>query len=91
MTPADPTLVEIIATEDSLFAPGEGVFDRRAKAGQWVKAGQVAGHLHYAGEPRRGSEEVRFPQDGFVLAHTNRGWVARGDMLMLVVQEAPEA
>lgn len=83
----DPKRVEITAQDHSLFAQGEGVFDRMVSAGEHVKAGQVAGRFHYISEPRRPSEDIRFGQDGFVLAHTNRGYVHRGDMLMLVVQE----
>ena len=79
--------VEITSGQHSLFAPGEGVFDRIVSAGDEVTAGQLAGHIHYVSEPRRPSEPVTFPHDGFVLAHSNRGWVTRGDMLMLVVQD----
>lgn len=79
--------VEITSADHSLFAPGEGVFDRRSHAGQDVKAGEVAGTLHYMSEPRRASEEITFAHDGFILAHTNRGYVQRGDMLMMVVQD----
>lgn len=80
--------VEIQASEHSLFAPGDGVFDRCARAGQQVRAGQLAGTLRYATDPRRASEPVVFTVDGYVLAHTQRGFVKRGDMLLLVVQDA---
>lgn len=82
-----PRQVEIKAFEHSLFATGEGVFDRSAMAGQSVKTGDVAGRFHYLSEPERASETITFPRDGMVLAHTNRGYVQRGDMLMLVVQD----
>ncbi|MEO8546388.1 MAG: succinylglutamate desuccinylase/aspartoacylase family protein [Burkholderiaceae bacterium] len=81
-----PRMVEIASVDHSLYAQGDGVFDRRASAGQVVKSGQIAGRLHYASDPKRPSENVLFPVDGYVLAHTNRGYVKRGDMLMLVVQ-----
>jgi len=38
-------------------------------------------------EPRRRSENIFFNSNGIILAHTNRGYVKRGDMLLLVVQE----
>ena len=79
--------IEIVSIDHSLFAPGEGVFDRRISAGQDVKAGDIAGTLHFVAEPRRASEVIRFNYDGFVLAHTQRGYVTRGDMLMLLVQD----
>lgn len=84
---ASPKMVEIKSADHSLYAPGEGVFDRMVRAGQKVETGQIAGCLHYVSEPRRSSETIRFQHDGIVLAHTNRGYVARGDMLMLVVQD----
>lgn len=85
---ADPHMVEIASPQHSLYAEGEGLFDRAITAGQTVRKGQIAGYLHYVAEPRRPSEIVRFTHDGFVLAHTNRGYVQRGDLLMLVVQDA---
>lgn len=80
--------VEITSNDHSLFAPGTGVFDRRVSAGARVRKGDTAGRLHYVSEPRRVSEVIYFEHDGLVLAHTNRGHVSRGDMLMLVVQDA---
>jgi len=79
-------MVKIESMEHSLFAEGEGLFDRKISAGQSVVAGQVAGTLHYLSEPRRSSEVVTFAYDGYVLAHTHRGYVNRGDLLMLVTQ-----
>ncbi|WP_370400477.1 succinylglutamate desuccinylase/aspartoacylase family protein [Sulfitobacter sp. JB4-11] len=82
-----PRKVEVTAAEHSLYAPSEGLFDRHAQAGQDVEAGDVAGTLHFVAEPRRPSEVIHFGHDGMVLAHTNRGYVQRGDMLMIVVQD----
>ncbi len=84
-------LVEIASPDHSLYAAGEGVFDRHVSAGQAVRKGQVAGYLHYVCEPRRPSEPVTFAHDGFALAHTNRGNVQRGDLLVLVAQETEQA
>ena len=83
----DVEMVEITSAEHSLNAKGEGVFDRFISAGSRVKAGDVAGRFHFVMEPERASETVRFSHDGLVLAHTNRGYVKRGDMLMIVVQD----
>ena len=78
--------VEIRSQDHSIFSDGDGIFDRKVSAGVSVKAGEIAGYLHYSTDPKRGSETIVFPHNGFVLAHTNRGYVNRGDMLMLVVQ-----
>ncbi|MEP2474167.1 MAG: succinylglutamate desuccinylase/aspartoacylase family protein [Paracoccaceae bacterium] len=81
--------VEIQSIEHNLFASSEGVFDRAVSAGATVTAGQLAGRFHYNSEPERSSEDIIFQHDGFILAHTNRGFVQRGDMLLLVAQERP--
>ncbi|MCZ4312797.1 succinylglutamate desuccinylase/aspartoacylase family protein [Comamonadaceae bacterium G21597-S1] len=83
---AAPRMVTLVSAEHSLHAQSEGIFDRRVCAGQAVKAGELAGRLHHVAEPRRPSEPVLFAVDGFVLAHTNRGYVRRGDLLLLVAQ-----
>ena len=82
-----PRLVTLVSADHSLYAQSDGIFDRTVSAGQSVKAGHLAGRLHHASEPRRPSEDVLFTVDGFVLAHTNRGYVRRGDMLLLVAQD----
>ena len=91
--PGDPDsfssnkMVEIVSNNHSVISPGEGIFDRKFSAGDIIKKGQLAGQIHYALEPRRRSENIFFNSNGIILAHTNRGYVKRGDMLSLVVQE----
>lgn len=79
--------VKLTSSEDTLLAPADGIFDRAVHAGTSVEAGQLAGWMHYVAEPRRASEPVHVPRAGFVLAHTNRGAVKRGDLLLLVAQD----
>ena len=80
-------LVTLVSVDHSLYAQSDGIFDRKVTAGCSVYAGQLAGRMHHVSEPRRPSEVVFFPVDGYVLAHTNRGYVRRGDMLLLVAQD----
>ncbi|MEO7940652.1 MAG: succinylglutamate desuccinylase/aspartoacylase family protein [Burkholderiaceae bacterium] len=82
-----PRIVTLMSADHSLYAQSDGIFDRKVSAGQYVKAGHLAGRMHHAYEPRRPSDDVLFPVDGLVLAHTNRGYVRRGDMLLLVAQD----
>jgi len=82
--------MEVKSQDHSIFSDGDGIFDRKVNAGVAIQAGQIAGYLHYSTDPKRPSEMVVFPHNGFVLAHTNRGYVNRGDMLMLVVQNADD-
>ncbi len=84
---ANARRVEIASPHHTLYAPGTGVFDRAVKAGDDVKAGDLAGQFHFVMEPERPSLDCRFPTDGFVLAHTCRGHVTRGDLLALVAQD----
>ncbi len=81
-----PRKVEIAASEHTLYAPAMGIYDRAISAGQDVKAGDFAGWFHFVTEPVRPSIRLECPHDGFVLAHTNRGMVQRGEMLALVAQ-----
>jgi len=79
--------IEIASPLHSLYAPADGLFDRLVRAGQDVEEGQTAGWLHHLSEPDRPSRRLTFPHNGFVLAHTCRGMVRRGEMLALVVRD----
>ena len=79
--------VELRNPDATIYAPAKGLFDRLVKAGQTVKIGQTAGWFHYFMEPERPSLELKFKHNGFILAHTNRGIVEKGEMLTLVVQD----
>ena len=85
--PIDARSVELAPETPSLYAPGAGVFDRHVSAGRDVLAGERAGQFHFIGEPERPSIDVLFPSDGFVLAHTCRGYVKRGDLLLLMARD----
>ena len=79
--------VELRNPDATIYAPAKGLFDRLVKAGQTVKIGQTAGWFHYFMEPERPSLELKFKHNGFILAHTNKGIVEKGEMLTFVVQE----
>ena len=89
--PPKPRVVEIRDPGASLYATSEGLFDRALSAGQDVTAGDFAGWFHHVTEPERPSVRLTIPQDGMILAHTNRGFVKRGEMLLLVVQDVDQA
>lgn len=90
LEPAAPMRqVRITSPLHSLYAPADGLFDRRTQAGQEAEAGQPAGTLHFPLEPERPALPLSFPADGFVLAHGNRGMVRRGELLALVAQDLP--
>lgn len=86
-----PRVVEIRDPAASLYATGQGLFDRSRRAGDTVSAGDDAGWFHYVTEPERASVKLTMPKDGMILAHSNRGFVTRGEMLLLVVQDVDQA
>jgi predicted deacylase len=78
--------VEITDPMHTLYAPADGLFDRRCTAGDEVEAGEIAGTLFFPAEPQRPPMTLKYPYSGHVLAHGNRGMVQRGDLLALVTQ-----
>ena len=79
--------IELSNPSASIYAPSKGLFDRTVKAGQSVEVGQTAGWFHYLLEPNRPSLKLKFKYNGFILAHTNRGVVEKGEMLALVAND----
>ena len=90
VSPVNPRRVEIAASHHSLYAPADGLFDRAISAGDDVIRGQSAGVLHFPSEPKHSSIDLTFPESGFVLAHSNRGIVRRGDLIAFVAQDIAE-
>lgn len=88
--PAQTHSVEIADLTHSLYAPADGLFDRRCVAGQTCEAGSYSGTLFFPAEPDRSPMELTFPASGLVLAHGNRGMVQRGDLLALIAQPVAE-
>ena len=77
---------ETLQHAHTLVAPARGLFDRRVSAGERVEPGQVAGYLHFADDPKRESEAVKFESSGRILAHTNRGFLERGDLVAMLAR-----
>ena len=77
-------MVEIHDMSINLYSPGRGLFDRYLDAGTFVEEDQIAGRFYRVEESMYEPEIIRFPRTGFLLAHTNRGMVGKGDMLYMV-------
>jgi hypothetical protein len=85
---AQPSLlVEIQSSVDNIYAPATGLFDRHFAAGDHVEAGQLAGYIRSLDKLDDAPVPLHFMADGVVLAHGNRGYVVRGDMLAMLVCE----
>jgi predicted deacylase len=81
-------LVETRSSSDNIYAPATGLFDRHFAAGDHVEAGQLAGYIRLLDRLDDAPVSLHFAVDGVVLAHGNRGYVMRGDMLAMLVCEA---
>ncbi|MGB1863915.1 MAG: succinylglutamate desuccinylase/aspartoacylase family protein [Candidatus Puniceispirillum sp.] len=82
-----PLLVETRSSADNIYAPANGLFDRHFAAGDHVVAGQMAGYIRSLDKLDEAPVPLHFVTDGIVLAHGNRGYVSRGDMLAMLVCE----
>jgi len=82
-----PRIVEITSPAQNLFAPFRGLFDRQFQSGDEAVAGRVAGKMISIEEPQRMPVNMTFAVDGVVLAHSNRGYVEKGDMLGMVATD----
>ncbi len=86
--PARPIFVETRSIVDNIYAPVAGLFDRNFQAGDHVEKGQLAGYIRSLDRLDSVPIPLHFSTTGYVLAHGNRGYVVRGDMLAMVVWEA---
>jgi len=82
-----PRVVEITSSAQNLYAPFRGLFDRQFQSGDEAVAGRVAGVMVSLEEPQRVPVDMKFAVDGVVLAHSNRGYVEKGDMLGMVATD----
>ena len=65
-----------------------GLFDRQFQAGDQVEKGQFAGYVRSLDRLDGAPIQLNFSTSGYVLAHGNRGYVTRGDMLAMIVCSA---
>lgn len=74
--------VEVTGLEQTLVAPARGLFDRAVSASDMIRSGQHLGTMRFVDALERESVAIFAPCDGFVLAHSNRGLVERGELLV---------
>ncbi len=85
--PRPSIFVETRSIADNIYAPMAGLFDRLFQAGDYVEKGQLAGYVRSLDRLDNAPIPLRFTANGYVLAHGNRGYVVRGDMLAMLVHE----
>lgn len=69
-----------------VFAPSDGLFEPLHLPGQPVRAGELAGHLHFVEEWVRPSMPIEFRSDGYVWMAPGSGRVRKGDVVGVVMQ-----
>jgi len=69
------------------FAPAAGTFEPRHLAGERVRAGALAGLLHFVEDVDRDPLEIRYRRDGVLWLAAGPGRVARGDRLTAVMTD----
>ncbi len=62
-----------------VHAPDHGLFEPATELGDWVKAGQLCGHVHFVDNPGREPVACVFKRDGLVICKRHPARVERGD------------
>jgi predicted deacylase len=70
-----------------LFAPSDGLFEPRFLPAQQIRAGELAGHLHFIEEWARLPQPIEFPIDGHVWMAPGSGRVRKGDVVAVIMQD----
>jgi predicted deacylase len=74
-------VVEVVGADYFTYTPEPGVFEPVAELGDEVKAGQLAGRIHFPETPWREAVPLHFARAGVVLCKRIPGRTVRGDCL----------
>jgi len=69
-----------------VFAPSDGLFEPRLLPGEAVRAGELAGYLHFVEEWARAPMPIEFRSEGFVWMAPGSGRVKKGDVVGVVMR-----
>ena len=70
-----------------LFAPSDGLFEPRFMPEQEIRAGELAGYLHFVEEWAREPQPIEFPIDGYIWMAPGSGRVRKGDVMAVIMQD----
>ena len=70
-----------------LFAPSDGLFEPKFLPEQEVRAGTLAGYLHFIEEWAREPQPIEFPIDGYIWMAPGSGRVRKGDVMAVIMQD----
>jgi predicted deacylase len=78
--------MEVRDQKGYVFAPSEGLFEPLHLPGAQVRAGQLAGYLHFVEEWARPPVPVEFRSNGYIWMAPGSGRVRKGDVVGVVMQ-----
>lgn len=70
-----------------MFAPTDGLFEPKFLPAQEIRAGGLAGYLHFIEEWAREPMPIEFPIDGYIWMAPGSGRVRKGDVMAVIMQE----
>lgn len=86
---AGTRLMQVGGDDHHVYAMDAGLFEPLVEVGQEVKAGQLAGRIHFHDTPWRDPVEVRFAIDALVLCKRVPALCQRGDCLYQLGTDQP--
>ena len=83
---------KILGRSYYVYAPEAGLYEPKAKLGDKVKKGQLAGLVHFVDNPGREPVQAYFQDSGFLMCKRHYGRAERGDCVAHLASdtEAPE-
>lgn len=84
-SPGPTRMTEIKGPQSYLVCPEDGWFERLFEADEYVKAGQVAGHLHFFMRPHVEPLALHFQSNGWVWGHRSYAKSRAGSALAVLV------
>ena len=70
-----------------VFAPSDGLFEPVFFPAQEIRAGELAGYLHFVEEWARDPMPIEFPIDGHIWMAPGSGRVKKGDVMAVIMQD----
>jgi predicted deacylase len=80
--------MRVIGAAHYVYAPVRGLFEPAFALGDQVRAGDLAGRVHFPEEPERAPRELAFAGDGMVVCRRVPSLVAPGDCLAHLASDA---
>lgn len=88
---ANGRVLKVPGSEGYILSDDDGVFEPISELGMQVKAGDIAGRIHFLRSPAREPIILHHPIDGIVFAKRQPGRVRPGNCCFVLANDYPEA